>query len=121
MDVVEEGLSQENDDWVKVAKSDESIKSWWKTLTGKTEMAAMIENMKNDIDYDYAGAIRSGARPTMQSDGFYHWPSADPDTGRFFKRPWHPTMELELEARKRLGIPFDPVTGEFQISWPKKK
>ena len=48
-------------------------------------------------DYDYRGAYLAGVEPAPyeHDQGRFHWPSADPRTGRMLKAPDHPTAWME--------------------------
>ena len=58
----------------------------------------------NDNDYDMRAAYKAGAQPMWNDeDKSYHLQSRDPETGRIFKAPHHPTYLKALLEDARLG------------------
>lgn len=58
----------------------------------------------DDNDYDMRAAYKAGAKPRWNdADKSYHLSSRDPETGRIFKAPHHPTYLMALGEDAKLG------------------
>lgn len=58
----------------------------------------------NDDDYDMRAAYKAGTKPMWNdADKSYHLSSRDPETGRIFKAPHHPTYLMALGEDAKLG------------------
>ena len=58
----------------------------------------------NDDDYDMRAAYKAGAKPMWNDeDKSYHLSSRDPETGRIFKAPHHPTYLKALGEDAKFG------------------
>ena len=71
---------------------------------------SLPSNLRDTDDnlYDMRGAYKAGMQPTLESDGYYHLGSRDPETGRILKSPTHPTYLKALMEDARLG--YYPIT-----------
>lgn len=59
--------------------------------------AHLPTNLREETsDYNLYEAYKSGAKPRLESDGFYHLPSRDPRTNKILKKPTHPTYGMAL-------------------------
>ncbi len=59
--------------------------------------------LTNDNDYDMRAAFKAGMQPILEADGLYHLGSRDPETGRIFKSPHHPTYLQAINTDARMG------------------
>lgn len=59
--------------------------------------AHLPTNLREETsDYNLYEAYKSGAKPILESDGFYHLPSRDPRTNKILKKATHPTYGMAL-------------------------
>lgn len=59
--------------------------------------AHLPTNLREETsDYNLYEAYKSGAKPRLESDGFYHLPSRDQRTNKILKRATHPTYGMAL-------------------------
>lgn len=59
--------------------------------------AHLPTNLREETsDYNLYEAYKSGAKPRLESDGFYHLPSRDPRTNKILKKATHPTYGMAL-------------------------
>ena len=59
--------------------------------------ANLPTNLREETsDYNLYEAYKSGAKPRLESDGYYHLPSRDPRTNKILKKPTHPTYGMAL-------------------------
>ena len=59
--------------------------------------ANLPTNLREETsDYNLYEAYKSGAKPRLESNGYYHLPSRDPRTNKILKKPTHPTYGMAL-------------------------
>lgn len=59
--------------------------------------AHLPTNLREETsDYNLYEAYKSGAKPRLESDGFYHLPSRNPRTNKILKKATHPTYGMAL-------------------------
>ena len=59
--------------------------------------AHLPTNLREETsDYNLYEAYKSGAKPRLESDGFYHLPSRNPRTNKILKKATHPTYSMAL-------------------------
>lgn len=59
--------------------------------------AHLPANLREETsDYNLYEAYKSGAKPRLESNGYYHLPSRDPRTNKILKKPTHPTYGMAL-------------------------
>ena len=59
--------------------------------------ANLPTNLREETpDYNLYEAYKSGAKPRLESDGYYHLPSRDPRTNKILKKATHPTYSMAL-------------------------
>lgn len=59
--------------------------------------AHLPTNLREETsDYNLYEAYKSGTKPRLESDGFYHLPSRDPRTNKILKKATHPTYGMAL-------------------------
>lgn len=85
--------------------------------------AHLPTNLREETsDYNLYEAYKSGAKPRLESDGFYHLPSRDPRTNKILKKATHPTYGMALREDAIEG--YLPVynngeTYTYQLPWIK--
>ena len=73
-------------------------------------------------DYNLYEAYKSGAKPILESDGYYHLPSRDPRTNKILKKPIHPTYGIALRedaVEGYLPIYKNGETYTYPLPWIK--
>lgn len=85
--------------------------------------ANLPTNLREEApDYNLYEAYKSGAKPRLESDGYYHLPSRDPRTNKILKKPTHPTYGMALREDAMEG--YLPVykngeTYTYPLPWIK--
>lgn len=85
--------------------------------------ANLPTNLREETpDYNLYEAYKSGAKPRLESDGYYHLPSRDPRTNKILKKPTHPTYGMALREDAMEG--YLPVykngeTYTYPLPWIK--
>lgn len=85
--------------------------------------AHLPTNLREETsDYNLYEAYKSGAKPRLESDGFYHLPSRDPRTNKILKKATHPTycMALREDAIEGyLPVYNNGETYTYPLPWIK--
>lgn len=87
--------------------------------------ANLPTNLREETpDYNLYEAYKSGAKPRLESDGYYHLPSRDPRTNKILKKATHPTYGMALREDTMEG--YLPVykngeTYTYPLPWIKAK
>lgn len=85
--------------------------------------AHLPANLREETsDYNLYEAYKSGTKPRLESDGFYHLPSRDPRTNKILKKPTHPTYGMALREDTIEGyIPIykNGETYTYPLPWIK--
>lgn len=85
--------------------------------------AHLPTNLREETsDYNLYEAYKSGAKPRLESDGYYHLPSRDPRTNKILKKVIHPTYGMALREDAMEG--YLPVynngeTYTYPLPWIK--
>ena len=85
--------------------------------------ANLPTNLREETpDYNLYEAYKSGAKPRLESDGYYHLPSRDPRTNKILKKATHPTYGMALREDAMEG--YLPVykngeTYTYPLPWIK--
>lgn len=85
--------------------------------------ANLPTNLREETpDYNLYEAYKSGAKPRLESDGYYHLPSRDPRTNKILKKAIHPTYGMALREDAMEG--YLPVykngeTYTYPLPWIK--
>lgn len=85
--------------------------------------ANLPTNLREETsDYNLYEAYKSGAKPRLESDGYYHLPSRDPRTNKILKKPTHPTYGMALREdaiEEYLPIYKNGETYTYPLPWIK--
>lgn len=85
--------------------------------------ANLPTNLREETsDYNLYEAYKSGAKPRLESDGYYHLPSRDPRTNKILKKPTHPTYGMALREdaiEGYLPIYKNGETYTYSLPWIK--
>lgn len=85
--------------------------------------ANLPTNLREETsDYNLYEAYKSGAKPKLESDGYYHLPSRDPRTNKILKKPTHPTYGMALRedaVEGYLPIYKNGETYTYPLPWIK--
>lgn len=85
--------------------------------------ANLPTNLREETsDYNLYEAYKSGAKPRLESDGYYHLPSRDPRTNKILKKPTHPTYGMALREdtiEGYLPIYKNNETYTYPLPWIK--
>lgn len=85
--------------------------------------AHLPTNLREETsDYNLYEAYKSGAKPRLESDGYYHLPSRDPRTNKILKKPTHPTYGMALREdaiEGYLPIYKNGETYTYPLPWIK--
>ena len=85
--------------------------------------ANLPTNLREETsDYNLYEAYKSGAKPRLESDGYYHLPSRDPRTNKILKKPTHPTYGMALRedtVEGYLPIYKNGETYTYPLPWIK--
>ena len=85
--------------------------------------ANLPTNLREETsDYNLYEAYKSGAKPRLESDGYYHLPSRDPRTNKILKKPTHPTYGMALREdaiEGYLPIYKNGETYTYPLPWIK--
>ena len=81
----------------KIPKTYQGDLSHLKDIDYQKWRANLPTNLREETsDYNLYEAYKSGAKPRLESDGYYHLPSRDPRTNKILKKPTHPTYGMAL-------------------------
>nr|DAM49273.1 MAG TPA: Lysozyme [Crassvirales sp.] len=81
----------------KISKTYQGDLSHLKDVGYQKWRANLPANLREETpDYNLYEAYKSGAKPRLESDGFYHLPSRDPRTNKILKKATHPTYGMAL-------------------------
>lgn len=81
----------------KIPKTYQGDLSHLKDVGYQKWRANLPTNLREETsDYNLYEAYKSGAKPRLESDGYYHLPSRDPRTNKILKKPTHPTYGMAL-------------------------
>lgn len=85
--------------------------------------ANLPTNLREETpDYNLYEAYKSGAKPRLESDGYYHLPSRDPRTNKILKKPTHPTYSMALRedaVEGYLPVYKNGETYTYPLPWIK--
>ena len=85
--------------------------------------ANLPTNLREETpDYNLYEAYKSGAKPRLESDGYYHLPSRDPKTNKILKKPTHPTYGMALRedaVEGYLPVYNNGETYTYPLPWIK--
>ena len=85
--------------------------------------ANLPTNLREETsDYNLYEAYKSGAKPRLESDGYYHLPSRDPRTNKILKKPTHSTYGMALRedaVEGYLPIYKNGETYTYPLPWIK--
>lgn len=85
--------------------------------------ANLPTNLREETsDYNLYEAYKSGAKPRLESDGYYHLPSRNPRTNKILKKPTHPTYGMALRedaVEGYLPIYKNGETYTYPLPWIK--
>lgn len=85
--------------------------------------AHLPTNLREETsDYNLYEAYKSGAKPRLESDGYYHLSSRDPRTNKILKKPTHPTYGRALRedaVEGYLPIYKNGETYTYPLPWIK--
>lgn len=85
--------------------------------------ANLPTNLREEtLDYNLYESYKSGAKPRLESDGYYHLPSRDPRTNKILKKPTHPTYGMALRedaVEGYLPIYKNGETYTYPLPWIK--
>lgn len=85
--------------------------------------ANLPTNLREETpDYNLYEAYKSGAKPRLESDGYYHLPSRDPRTNKILKKPTHPTYGMALRedaVEGYLPVYKNGETYTYPLPWIK--
>lgn len=85
--------------------------------------ANLPTNLREETsDYNLYEAYKSGAKPRLESDGYYHLPSRDSRTNKILKKPTHPTYGMALRedaVEGYLPIYKNSETYTYPLPWIK--
>ena len=107
----------------KIPRTYQGDLSYLKDVGYQKWRANLPTNLREEApDYNLYEAYKSGAKPRLESDGYYHLPSRDPRTNKILKKPTHPTYGMALREDAMEG--YLPVykngeTYTYPLPWIK--
>ena len=107
----------------KIPKTYQGDLSHLKDVDYQKWRANLPTNLREETsDYNLYEAYKSGAKPRLESDGYYHLPSRDPKTNKILKKPTHPTYGMALREdaiEGYLPIYKNGETYTYPLPWIK--
>ena len=107
----------------KIPKTYQGDLSHLKDIDYQKWRANLPTNLREETsDYNLYEAYKSGAKPRLEADGFYHLPSRDPRTNKLLKKPTHPTYGMALRedaVEGYLPIYKNSETYTYPLPWIK--
>ena len=107
----------------KIPKTYQGDLSHLKDVGYQKWRANLPTNLREETsDYNLYEAYKSGAKPRLESDGYYHLPSRDPRTNKILKKPTHPTYGMALRedaVEGYLPIYKNGETYTYPLPWIK--
>ena len=107
----------------KIPKTYQGDLSYLKDVGYQKWRANLPTNLREETsDYNLYEAYKSGAKPRLESDGYYHLPSRDPRTNKILKKPTHPTYGMALRedaVEGYLPIYKNGETYTYPLPWIK--
>ena len=107
----------------KISKTYQGDLSHLKDVGYQKWRANLPTNLREEtLDYNLYEAYKSGAKPRLESDGYYHLPSRDPRTNKILKKPTHPTYGMALRedaVEGYLPIYKNGETYTYPLPWIK--
>lgn len=107
----------------KIPKTYQGDLSHLKDVDYQKWRANLPTNLREETsDYNLYEAYKSGAKPRLESDGYYHLPSRDPRTNKILKKPTHPTYGMALREdaiEGYLPIYKNNETYTYPLPWIK--
>ena len=107
----------------KIPKTYQGDLSHLKDVGYQKWRANLPTNLREETsDYNLYEAYKSGAKPRLEADGFYHLPSRDPRTNKILKKPTHPTYGMALRedaVEGYLPIYKNGETYTYPLPWIK--
>lgn len=107
----------------KILKTYQGDLSHLKDVGYQKWRANLPTNLREETsDYNLYEAYKSGAKPRLEADGFYHLPSRDPRTNKILKKPTHPTYGIALREdaiEGYLPIYKNGETYTYPLPWIK--
>ena len=107
----------------KIPKTYQGDLSHLKDVGYQKWRANLPTNLREETsDYNLYEAYKSGAKPRLESDGYYHLPSRDPKTNKILKKPTHPTYGMALREdaiEGYLPIYKNGETYTYPLPWIK--
>lgn len=107
----------------KIPKTYQGDLSHLKDVGYQKWRANLPTNLREETsDYNLYEAYKSGAKPRLEADGFYHLPSRDPRTNKILKKPTHPTYGIALREdaiEGYLPIYKNGETYTYPLPWIK--
>lgn len=107
----------------KIPKTYQGDLSHLKDVNYQKWRANLPTNLREETsDYNLYEAYKSGAKPRLESDGYYHLPSRDPKTNKILKKPTHPTYGMALRedaVEGYLPIYKNGETYTYPLPWIK--
>ena len=107
----------------KIPRTYQGDLSYLKDVGYQKWRANLPTNLREETpDYNLYEAYKSGAKPRLESDGYYHLPSRDPRTNKILKKATHPTYGMALREDAMEG--YLPVykngeTYTYPLPWIK--
>lgn len=107
----------------KIPKTYQGDLSHLKDVGYQKWRANLPTNLREETsDYNLYEAYKSGAKPRLESDGYYHLPSRDPRTNKILKKPTHSTYGMALREdaiEGYLPIYKNGETYTYPLPWIK--
>lgn len=107
----------------KIPKTYQGNLSHLKDVGYQKWRANLPTNLREETsDYNLYEAYKSGAKPRLEADDFYHLPSRDPRTNKILKKPTHPTYGMALREdaiEGYLPIYKNGETYTYPLPWIK--
>ena len=107
----------------KIPKTYQGDLSHLKDVDYQKWRANLPTNLREETsDYNLYEAYKSGVKPRLESDGYYHLPSRDPRTNKILKKPTHPTYGMALREdaiEGYLPIYKNNETYTYPLPWIK--
>lgn len=107
----------------KIPKTYQGDLSHLKDVGYQKWRANLPTNLREETsDYNLYEAYKSGAKPRLESDGYYHLPSRDPRINKILKKPTHPTYGMALREdtiEGYLPIYKNGETYTYPLPWIK--
>lgn len=107
----------------KIPKTYQGDLSHLKDVGYQKWRANLPTNLREETsDYNLYEAYKSGAKPRLESDGYYHLPSRDPRTNKILKKSTHPTYGMALRedtVEGYLPIYKNGETYTYPLPWIK--